>query len=377
MIKPFKEKINFTRPLIPDMDLVNKNLKQVFESGWLTNMGQMHEKLTETVKKRLKIENVSIFNNGMTALMVALKALDLKGEAITTPFTFPATPNALLWNQLTPVFCDIKKESLNIDPEEIEKKITKKTSAILAVHVFGNPCEVEKIDRIAKKYKLKVIYDAAHAYGLEYKGRPISEFGDLSMFSFHSTKLFHTVEGGCLAFKDKKLERKLYLLKNFGIAWYDKVELPGLNGKLNEVSSSIGILIDRMIDEEKKQRSRIYNIYKENLKDLPGIYHYEKEGGGIKDSYQYFVIRIDREEFGKSRDYVCDRLADYNVFARKYFYPLCSNYPYFKNNKSAKKENLKNANIIVNQTLALPFFGKLQSDDVRKICDIIKKTYHE
>ncbi|MBD3300192.1 MAG: DegT/DnrJ/EryC1/StrS family aminotransferase [Candidatus Moranbacteria bacterium] len=372
MGKPFKNVIYYTKPLLPDLNLLDKGLREIYSKAWLTNMGNQHKRLEKLVQRRLKSKYISLFNNGMTALMVAIKALDLRGEIITTPFTFPATPNAILWNNLEPVFCDIDKDSLNINPVEIEKRITKKTSAILAVHVFGNPCNVNEIEQIAKKHKLKVIYDAAHAYGLKYKNKSIANFGDISMFSFHATKLFHSLEGGCLAFNEKKLSRKVYLYKNFGIAGEEEVLLPGLNGKLNEVNCLFGILVDKMIQDEKKARKRIYKIYKENLKDIDGIFFYDKDNPNIQDSYQYFVIRINQKLYGKNRDQLFKKLRAYNVFARKYFSPLCSNLPYFKSNLSAKKKNLKIANQIVNETLALPFYGSLKDWEVLKICKIIK-----
>ena len=251
----FNEPIYITRPLLPNLENVNRKMSEIWESKWLTNNGVQHKKLENELKNYLNVEHLSLFNNGTLALLLGLKSLDLKGEVITTPFTFPATVQALDWNGLTPVFCDIDPETLTIDATKIESLITEKTSAILGVHVFGNPCDVEKIQTIADKYQLKVIYDGAHAFGTKIDGKPISSYGDMTMFSFHATKLFNTVEGGALAFKDEKLAEKLELLKNFGLAGPDEVVLSGLNAKMNEIQAAIGLEVLKLVDEERAKET--------------------------------------------------------------------------------------------------------------------------
>jgi dTDP-4-amino-4,6-dideoxygalactose transaminase len=314
---------------------------------------------------------VSLFNNGTSALLVAIKCLGLTGEVITTPFTFPATPNCLYWNNIKPVFCDINPVTLNIDVDKIESLITNKTTGILAVHVFGIPCDVTKIGKIAKKHNLKVIYDAAHAFGSEVKGKSIGTYGDISMFSFHPTKLFHTGEGGALVFKGRKLKEKADLLKNFGIKNETEVLIPGINGKMNELQASMGLVVRRHLKEERRKRQIIKKIYVKNLSNIDGI-QIVSDLITEKDSLQYFVIRIDQKKFGVSRDKIYDLYKKYNVFTRKYFYPLCSNYPYFRNLPSSSKRSLPVANKVVKEVLAMPLYGGLSENDVNKICSILK-----
>ncbi|MFF2755775.1 DegT/DnrJ/EryC1/StrS family aminotransferase [Psychrobacillus sp. NPDC058041] len=367
----FKEPIYVTRPLLPKLHEVCSRLDQVWESKWLTNNGPQQHKLEEELKKYLQAENLSLFNNGTLALLLGLKALDITGEVITTPFTFPATVQALDWNNLTPVFCDIEPTTLTLDAAKIESLITDKTSAILAVHTFGNPCDVEQIQAIANKYKLKVIYDGAHVFGAKVGGHPISKFGDMTMFSFHATKLFNTVEGGGLVYHDANLSETLNQLKNFGIANSDEVKISGLNAKLNEIQSVIGIEVLKMIEDERHKRHEIKRVYERNLAEIPGISVLTKLEGE-NSSYQYFVIQIEEELYGKSRDMVFEKLKEFNVFTRKYFYPLCSDFQWYKHLESARKENLPFAQKAVKQVLAMPFYGELQLESVEKICKVIR-----
>ena len=370
-IEPFKEPIYVTRPMLAPINMVNKKIKEIWKSQWLTNNGPQHQLLEKEIGKTLKTKNVSLFNNGTIALLVAIKALDLKGEVITTPFTFAATPHSLFWNNLKIVFCDIDPNSMCIDADKIESLITPKTSAILAVHVFGNPCNVYKIEEIAKKYNLKVIYDCAHAFQLEINNKAISNFGDINMFSFHATKLFNTLEGGCLTTKDPEIKKRIDLLKNFGILDEDHVEIVGINGKLNEVQAAIGLINLEIINKERQKRKKMEEFYIKNLKNIKGIKIF-KSKNVTQPSYQYFAIQIDEKEYGLSRNELYKKLKEYNVFSRKYFYPLCSNFSCYKDNKSGKLQKLPISNKIVNEVLSLPFYGNLKKTEVEKICQIIK-----
>ena len=370
-LKPFKEKIFITRPLLPDLEKIMEKLIEIWGAKWLTNIGPQHEFLEAKLREVLKVGNVSLFNNGTIALIVACQSLGLSGEVITTPFTFPATPHILTWNGVRPVFCDIDPGTFNLDVNKIESAINPNTTAILGVHVFGVPCDVLNIQEIANKYGLKVIYDAAHAFGVELGGVGIGNYGDISMFSFHATKLFHTAEGGALSFNDSKLKAKIDFLKNFGIKNEEEVVMPGINGKMNEIQAALGIVVLDYVEEERHKRSLLKKIYQKRLKEIEGISFIENKEG-IKSSYQYFVIRIDEKTFGKSRDYVYQEFKKYNIFARKYFYPLCSDYACYRHLPSSSSKNLTVANKIAKEVLALPFYGDLSVDDVEKICEIIK-----
>jgi dTDP-4-amino-4,6-dideoxygalactose transaminase len=373
-MQPFDKPIYVTRPLLPNLEKVNKKLEEIWKSQWLTNNGHQHQLLEEKLKEVLKVPYLSLFNNGTIALITAIYSLRLSGEVITTPFTFPATPHALAWNGIKPIFCDIDKNTMNIDANKIEKLITPKTTAILGVHVFGTPCDVVKIQEIADRYGLKVLYDAAHAFNTEVDGVGIGNFGDISMFSFHSTKLFHTIEGGCLTFNDKNLKPRIDLLKNFGIKNEEEVVMPGINGKMNEIQAAIGLICLDYLEEERKKRANIIKTYKDNLKDVEGI-HFYNINANTNQSYQYFVIKINKEKFGISRDEVHLKLKEFNVFTRKYFYPLCSDYTCYSQNLSSGKKNLPVAKKVVEEVLCLPLYGELKVDDVEKICNILKYLY--
>lgn len=371
-MKPFKKAIYVTKPVFPKLEKFSKNLEYIWETQWLSNNGNMHKQLEKKLKKYLKVPYLSLLNNGTIALLIALKALDIKGQVITTPFTFAATVHAIKWSDLEPIFCDIDPIHMNINPKLIEKVITPGTSAILPVHVYGTPCDVNTIKKIAKKHNLKVIYDAAHAFGTEIDGNGIGNYGDITMFSFHATKLFHSAEGGALVCKEKKLKEKIDLLKNFGIKNEEEVILPGINGKMNELQAAMGLSVLGLVDGERKKRRKIAEIYKMELENIEGIY-FLPYMPNIKDSYQYFIIRINEKKFSKSRDYVYEELKKYNIFARKYFFPLCSNFDFYKSLQSARTENLPVANTISNQVLSLPFYGSLKEEEIRIICRIIKE----
>lgn len=374
MVAAFEKPIHVTRPLLPDKEKIALSIDGIWESGQVTNNGQQHKKLNLVLEQYLDAKNLSLFNNGTLALLLGLKALDLQGEVITTPFTFPATVQALDWNQLTPVFCDIDPVTLNIDAEKIESLITDKTSAILAVHVFGNPCDVDKIQEIAGRYKLKVIYDGAHAFGTRINNKPVSSFGDMTMFSFHATKLFNTIEGGALAFNDDNLRGKLDLLKNFGLLNSEEVVLSGLNAKMNEIQAGVGLEVLKMVPDERAKRHELKKAYEQHLAGIPGIRiitNLESEFS----SYQYFVIEIDEADFGRSRDWVHKEFGKYNVFPRKYFYPLCSDFEWYKELESAQPSKLPIAHDKVEKALSLPFYGALEVQEVIDICGILSEFH--
>jgi dTDP-4-amino-4,6-dideoxygalactose transaminase len=370
-MKKFQKPIFVTRPLFPPLKDYTKKLQEIWDAQWLSNKGKQFLNLEKDLSDYFGTKNISIFNNGTIALMSVLKMLDLKGEVITTPFTFAATPHCLTWNNLTPVFCDIKQDTMCIDADKVESLITPKTTAILAVHVFGNPCDVEKLEKIAKKHKLKLIFDGAHAFGIKIKERDISSYGDATMYSFHPTKLFHSGEGGAVITKTMDLKEKLDLWKNFGIPVENEILLPGLNGKMNELQAAMGILVLKEVAAERKKREKIQKAYLDNLSIINGLSIYMPDKSVIQ-SLQYFVIRINEKDFGKSRDTVYEELMKYNVFARKYFFPLCSNYPYYKDLPSSNPKKLPIANQVVSETLSLPFYGGLDIADAILICKIIK-----
>lgn len=374
MASPFEDPIYVTRPLLPDRAGFVVRTDEIWESKQLTNIGNQHRELNRQLKQYLQVENLSLFNNGTMALLLGVKAMELEGEVITTPFTFPATVQALDWNGLTPVFCDIEPSTLTIDAEKIEALITEKTSAVLGVHVFGNPCDVEKIQHLADKHGLKVIYDGAHAFGSVVKGRPVSEWGDMTMFSFHATKLFHTIEGGAIAVKDGQLAQKMDLLKNFGLLNAEEVVLSGLNAKMNEIQAGVGLEVLKRVPVERAERQRIKSIYEQYLGELPGIRIITRLERS-ESSYQYFAIEIDEEKFGGSRDWVHQELQKYNVFTRKYFYPLCSEFSWYQHLESASPENLPVAHKAVAQMLTLPFYGELKTETVEEICAIFKELH--
>lgn len=373
-LKPLANPIYVTSPLLPNLDDLNEEIKQIFQTKRLTNMGAKHNLLESKLKDILQTENISLFNNGTIALLTALKALNLPygSEVITTPFTFAATPHCISWNGLKPVFCDIEPETMTIDANKIESLITENTSAILAVHVYGFPCDVEKIDKIAKKHNLKVIYDGAHAFSTKINEVGIGNFGDITMFSFHATKLYTTIEGGALTYNNPKLKKKIYNLRNFGIQNEEIIDAIGINGKMNEIQAAFGLLNLELFEEEKNKRSIIYGIYKNKLSHIKGI-TIPKMPTSTTNSYQYFPIIVEKD-FGISRNELYLELQKYNIHTRKYFYPLCSDYNCYKTLESSSVENLPVANDIKNKVLCLPFYGDLDSTIVEMICEVINES---
>lgn len=366
----FSKPIYITRPLLPKMDDFIHELESIWESHILTNGAAKHQQLESQLSEYLKTPNLSLFNNGTIGLLTAVKALNLSGEVITTPFTFPATPHVLTWNNITPVFCDIDPNTMNIDPKKIVEKITNKTSAILGVHVYGIPCAVDEIEQIAKKYNLKVIYDAAHAFGVEINGRGIGTYGDLSMFSLHATKLFHTAEGGAITCSDPNLKAKIELLKNFGIKNENEVSIPGINGKLNEIQAALGLVNLKLVEAEWQARKDIFSVYRDEFLGVPGIKIHELPLN-VRPSLQYIVIRINEQLFGISRDTVHLAMKENNVITRKYFFPLCSDYPCYTDLPSSSKDLLPIAHQVVNEVLCLPLYGDLGIENARKIARLL------
>lgn len=370
-LKPLSEHIYVTAPLLPSLEELNQEIEAIFKTKRLTNMGEKHNLLESKLKDTLKVKNVSLFNNGTIALLTAIKALELPygGEVITTPFTFAATPHCISWNGLKPVFCDIEPNTMTIDVNKIESLINKNTSAILAVHVYGFPCAVKKIEEIAQKYNLKVIYDAAHAFSTEIDGIGIGNFGDITMFSFHATKLYNTIEGGALTYNDSHLKKKIYNLRNFGIQNEETIEDIGINGKMNEIQAAFGLLNLGLFREEKTKRAKIDQLYRKTLSSAKGIRLLEMPKN-TTNSFQYFPIVVENE-FGLSRNELHIEFEKLNIHTRKYFYPLCSEYDCYKNLKSSKEENLPVANKIKNKVLCLPFYGDLDIRIVKIICEVI------
>lgn len=367
-------KIFVTQPILPNLNDLSIHLNEIWDSKWLTNMGSKHNELETKLKNVLKVPNASLFNNGTIALLVAVKALDLPygSEVITTPFTFAATPHCITWNGLKPVFCDIEPNTMTIDADKIESFITPNTSAILAVHVYGFPCDVERIDAIAKKHNLKVIYDAAHAFSTEINGKGIGTFGDITMFSFHATKLYNTIEGGCLTFNDPNLVRKIYNLRNFGIQSEELVEEVGINGKLNELQAAVGLENLKLYKAEQEKRSKVKAFYDENLSKIKGI-RIPKMPENVTNSYQYYPIVIE-DDYPISRNELYDKFKEINILTRKYFYPACTDYECYKNDLAVKFADLSVVNDLKHKVLCLPYYGNLTINTLNTICEVIKNA---
>ncbi len=369
MIPAFEKPVMVTQATLPKIEEYIEGIRPIWESHWLTNNGAIHNQLESELKAYLKTPELTLFTNGHLALDTAVKALELKGEVITTPFTFVSTTHAIKMNGLTPVFCDIKMSDYTIDEDKIEALITEKTSAIMPVHVYGYPCNTEKIQKIADKYGLKVIYDAAHAFGIEVDGTPISRFGDMSMFSFHATKVFNTIEGGALVYGDASFKHKLDLLKNFGIEDAENISTVALNAKMNEFQAAMGLLNLKHIDESISNRKKVYEAYKEKLSKIDGIILNEIDDK-VKYNYAYMPVLIDETKFLKTRDQLHDALIKYNVFTRKYFYPLITD------TKAYNGEwNVPIAEYVSKRILCLPIYSDLLASQAEAICDIIAEIY--
>jgi dTDP-4-amino-4,6-dideoxygalactose transaminase len=372
--KRFPTPIYITHPTMPPLEDYVSDLKIIWESGWLTNNGPYHKELERRLVDHLQVPYISLFNNGTLALLLALQVLRLNhGEVITTPFTFAATTHTLHWNGITPVFCDIEPDTLNIDPERIEALITPQTTAIIPVHVYGSPCDIEAIRDIADRHGLRVIYDAAHAFGVKVDDHSILEEGDISMVSFHATKLFSTIEGGALITSDENVKKRLDFLKNFGIADEEHIIAPGINAKMNEFQAAFGLLELRQLEEEIQKRAELTRIYREIFAEIPGIKLVESQVEGVQLNYSYAPILIDEVEFGIDRDTVYKALQEFNIYARKHFYPLTSQYPCYNSLPSANPTNLPIATRVADQVLCLPLYGKLSASHIYRICEILEQ----
>lgn len=363
-----EKKILVTRSSMPPLEEYIEEIKPIWDSAWLTNMGTCHKQLEEQLESYLDVEHISLFTNGHMALELAIQAMNLSGEVITTPFTFASTTHAIVRNGLTPVFCDINPEDFTIDVTKLEKLITDRTSAIIPVHVYGNVCNVQEIERIAKKYDLKVVYDAAHAFGEKINGKGIGTFGDASMFSFHATKVFNTIEGGGVTFSNPKIGEALYSLKNFGIKSEVDVTGVGSNAKMNEFQAVMGICNLRHIDEEIRKRKQVVERYRFRLKNIEGI-QIMGETEGVQSNYAYFPAVFEEKIFGFSRNEICDRLKEHQIFPRKYFYPLTNTFECFHGKYNV--DDTPVAQHIAKRVLTLPLYADLALEDVDKICDII------
>lgn len=363
-----EQNIQVTRSSLPSMEEYIEEIRDIWESHWLTNMGDKHKKLQRGLREYLGVEHLDLFTNGHMALELSLQALNLRGEVITTPFTFASTTHAIVRNGLTPVFCDIREDDFTIDADLIEGLITDQTTAIMPVHVYGNVCDVERIDRIAKKYGLKVIYDAAHTFGVKYKGQGTGVFGDVSCFSFHATKVFHTIEGGAACFRDEELGRVLGRLKNFGIKNEEVVDGVGANAKMNEFQAAMGLCNLRHIDEEIRKRKTVAQRYRQRLGGAEGI-QLGVEQEHVTPNYAYFPIVVHEKQFGKTRNEVYEALAQKQIFPRKYFYPLTNTYDCFHGRFDASETPV--ALKISKRVLTLPLYADLPLEAADRICDII------
>jgi dTDP-4-amino-4,6-dideoxygalactose transaminase len=362
----YMKPIQVTQSSMPSIEDYIEEIKELWDTKWLTNMGTKHKQLESQLSQYLDTPNISLFTNGHLALECAIAAFNLSGEVITTPFTFASTTHAIVRNELEPVFCDVNMDDYTIDVSKIERLITDKTSAIVPVHVYGNVCDVKEIERIAKEHNLKIIYDAAHAFGVTVDGEGVANFGDASMFSFHATKVFNTIEGGAVTFKDPSLAITLKELKNFGITGLESVEYVGGNAKMNEFQAAMGLCNLRHIDREIEKRKAVVERYRANLSGVKGVQLlYEQDG--VKENYSYFPVLFDG--YRLNRDEVYDALKKENIIARKYFYPLTNSFECYRDRFNVDETPV--AKYIAQRVLTLPLYADLSLDDVDRICRII------
>jgi len=367
-----KRPITVTSPFIPPLEEFTPYLKDIWERKWLTNNGHYHQKLEQALCEYLKVPYISLFTNGTIPLICALQALRITGEVITTPFSFVATTHSLWWNGIKPVFVDIEPETCNIDPEKIEAAITPRTTAIMPVHVYGNPCDIDSIQKIADKYGLKVIYDAAHAFGVEKDGVSVVNAGEISTLSFHATKVYNTIEGGALVCHSAEMKQRIDYLKNFGFADETTVVAPGINGKMDELRSAFGLLNLNYVSEAIEVRRKIAALYQGGLSDIKGI-RLQNELPGLKQNYSYFPIFVDAEKYGMSRDELYFKMREMGIYGRRYFYPLISDFPTYQGLDSAHKNNLPVASRIADQVICLPIHHELTESDVIRVLECFHK----
>lgn len=362
--------ITVTSPLLPNLDEFNELLKQIWDSKWITNNGQFHRQLEKELAEYLKVPYISLFTNGTLPLLTALQALRITGEVITTPYSFVATTHSIWWNGCRPVFVDIEESTCGIDPDKIEAAITPKTTAIMPVHCYGKPCNVKAIQAIADKYGLKVIYDAAHAFGVEVYGESILNAGDMSTLSFHATKVYNTLEGGALIMHDEQTKKRIDYLKNFGFAGETEVVAPGINSKVDEVRSAYGLLNLRQVDAAIEKRHQVAVKYRNALRDVLGVRFFD-DMPGVKHNYSYFPVFINAEEYGMARDELYSLLKEHGVLGRRYFYPLISEFSTYRSLPSAAPGNLPVATRIANEVICLPMHHELSEVDLDRILDIV------
>ena len=367
-----KSIITVTSPLLPSLDEFTDSLKEIWGSKWITNNGQFHQKLEAALAEYLKVPYVSLFTNGTLPLLTALQALRITGEVITTPYSFVATTHALWWNGIKPVFVDIDPSTGNIDPQKIEAAITPRTTAILPVHVYGKPCDTEAIQEIADKYGLKVIYDAAHAFGVEVNGESLLNAGDMSTLSFHATKVFNTIEGGAMVMHDEKTKQRIDYLKNFGFANEIEVVGPGINSKMDEIRSAYGLLNLKQVDAAIAARQKVAVAYREALRNVDGISFWD-DMPGVRHNYSYFPIFVDAEKYGMTRDELYMKMKDQGVWGRRYFYPLISEFSTYRGLESSRPENLPNAHRMADTVICLPMHHALEENEIDRILESIAR----
>ena len=364
------KKLTVTSPLLPELDDFIEDLKNIWESKWITNNGDYHKKLEKALAEYLKVPYVSLFTNGTLPLMTALQAMRITGEVITTPYSFVATTHSIWWNGCKPVFVDINPKTGNIDPDKIEAAITPRTTAIMPVHVYGKPCDTKAIQEIADKYGLKVIYDAAHAFGVEVNGESILNAGDISTLSFHATKVFNTIEGGAMIMHDEKTKKRIDDLKNFGFHDEVTVVAPGINSKMDEMRAAYGLLNLQQVDKAIEARHQVAIKYRNALRDVDGITFFE-DMYGVKHNYSYFPIFIDAEKYGMTRDELYEKMKLQNVLGRRYFYPLISAFSTYRGLESASRENLPNAHKMADSVICLPMHHALSDEDIHRTLECI------
>lgn len=367
-----KDIITVTSPLLPNLDEFTDSLKEIWESKWITNNGQFHQKLEAALAEYLKVPYVSLFTNGTLPLLTALQALRITGEVITTPYSFVATTHALWWNGIKPIFVDIDPSTGNIDPQKIEAAITPRTTAILPVHVYGKPCDTEAIQAIADKYGLKVIYDAAHAFGVEVNGESLLNAGDMSTLSFHATKVFNTIEGGAMVMHDEKTKQRIDYLKNFGFANEIEVVGPGINSKMDEIRSAYGLLNLKQVDAAIAARQKVAVAYREVLRNVDGISFWD-DMPGVRHNYSYFPIFVDAKKYGMTRDELYMKMKDQGVWGRRYFYPLISEFSTYRGLESSRPENLPNAHRMADTVICLPMHHAIEENEIDRILESITR----
>ena len=366
------DRITVTSPLLPDLNEFHGLLKEIWDSKWITNNGQFHKQLEAALCEYLKVPYISLFTNGTLPLLTALQALRITGEVITTPYSFVATTHSIWWNGCKPVFVDIEESTCGMDPERIEAAITPKTTAIMPVHCYGKPVNMEAIQAIADKYGLKVIYDAAHAFGVEVDGKSVLMQGDMATLSFHATKVFNTLEGGALVVHDEKTKQRIDYLKNFGFAGETEVVAPGINSKMDEVRAAYGLLNLRQVDEAIEKRRQVAVRYREALRNVPGIRFFD-DMPGVKHNYSYFPIFVNAKEYGMTRDELYFKMKEQGILGRRYFYPLISTFSTYRGLPSAAPENLPVATKIANEVICLPMHHELSEQEVEAIIQCVSK----